>query len=1043
VSSWYERLVSNHPLANITFLLVLFGGLYTYLTLPRAQDPEINFNWVSIVTVLPGGSAEDIEREITSPLEDAIAQVKDIKFVSSSSREGLSSILVRFEELSDRVFDKRINDLRREIQNKASAELPADATDPVVMEITTSNGFPTANLVVYGSGGEALRSAAAMLKKDIEQFVGVDQVLAVGLDDPELHVDFDPARVAAAGLSPAQVADGVAQWFRNVLAGRVTTQGSEWLVRLEGKTADPAVLAQAAVITPQGRVALAEIAAVSLGHERTSELVSFTGHPAVLLSVTKQADANTIELVERLTRYAEQRNPLLLGQGVQLVVADDQTHATRRAISLMESNALLGLFAVLGMCWLFLGTRLAILVSLGIPFSLAGAFLCVYLIDSTLNLTVLLGIVIALGMVVDDAVVIVEAVYFRMSRGDAPMTAVVEGVREVAAPVLAAILTTVAAFLPLMLLPGILGKFMFLVPFVVTAALLISLLEAFWILPTHVLAIRLDFTHRPSRMQRARETFTHWLRVKYARMLISVMRHPRIGLGVVVLTMAGAVGLVTEGVVKRDFFAFDSVRQFFVHVDMPPGVTLARSLEQAERAAAVVSATVGEDELRSVTAVAGVKFTDTEPLYGPQYAQVIVALKPRINGMRDTGEVIEALREPIQALEGVGRFNFLEMKGGPPTSKPINVKLKSDDYTELRAAADALLAQVRAIPGVHDISDDDVAGRSELRLVMNREKLARAGIGPGEVARMLRLYGEGEMVGATRDRGEKVEVIVRARPEPFSDVVELLQRPVRSPGGELIELGNLVDAETRITKGYIRHYQLKRAITVEAELDRKLTDTVKANEQLKAGWASLQQAYPNVSLDFSGELDDIQESLDSMAMLFALGVGLIYLILAAQFKSYFQPIIVLVTVPLAFTGVVLGLLVSGNPLSLYTLYGVVALAGIAVNAAIVLIAAANERLAAGMSVQHAAIYAARRRVVPIIITTVTTIGGLFSLAIGLGGKSLMWGPVAASIVWGLGFSAILTLFAIPLVWRLAMGRRSKAGAAPIALAEAASDSSYG
>ncbi|MCL4759163.1 MAG: efflux RND transporter permease subunit [Rhodocyclaceae bacterium] len=1029
MSGWYERLITNHPLANITFVLVLVGGILTYLAMPRAQDPEINFNWVSIVTVLPGASAEDIEREITAPLEDAIAQVKDIKFVSSSSREGLSSILVRFEELSERVFDKRINDLRREIQNKASDELPADATDPQVLEITTSNGFPTAHLVVYGSGGESLRWAAAMLKKDIEQLAGVDQVLAVGLDDPELHVNFDPAQLAAAGLSPVQVADGVALWFRNVLAGRVAARETEWLVRLEGKTADPAVLAQAAIVTPQGRVTLAEIADVARGHERTAQLVSYGGQPAVLLSITKQPDANTLVLVERLKAFAAERNPLLHGQGVQLVMVDDQTHATRHAISVMESNALIGLLAVLGMCWLFLGTRLAVLVALGIPFSLAGAFLAADLIGSSLNLTVLLGIVIALGMVVDDAVVVVEAIYYRISRGETPLSAVVEGVREVAAPVVSAILTTVAAFLPLMLLPGILGKFMFVVPFVVTMALLISLLEAFWILPAHVLAIRPDYRRRPSRVQRAREAITHALRVKYARLLIGVMRWPRTGLAVVVLMMAGAVGLVTEGVVKRDFFAFDSVRQFFIHVDLPPGMTLERALAEAERAAAVIEREIPPSELRSATAVAGVKFTDTEPLYGPQYAQVIVALQPRENGMRDTAEIIAAVRAPVMALQGTARLGFLEMKGGPPTSKPINVKMKGDEYGELRAAADALLAEVARIPGARDISDDDVAGRSELRLVLDREKLAHAGVSPGEVTRLLRLYGEGETVGTTRDRGEKVDVIVRARPERFEDVTELLQRPVRLANGEITQLGTLVDAETRTAKGYIRHYQLKRAITVEAELDRERTDTVEANRLLKAAWEGMQSRFPNVTLDFSGELDDIQESLDSMARLFLFGVGLIYLILAAQFRSYFQPLIVLVTVPLAFTGVVLGLLVSGNPLSLYTLYGVVALTGIAVNAAIVLIAAANERLAAGMSVQHAAVYAARRRIVPILITTVTTIGGLLSLAVGLGGKSLMWGPVAASIVWGLGFSALLTLFAIPLVWRLAMGRRLRKASA--------------
>lgn len=1021
MSTLYRRLITNHPLANIAFLLVLVGGILTYLTLPRAQDPEINFNWVNIMTSLPGASAEDIEREITDPLEDALAQVRDIRFVSSSSREGLSSILVRFESISERVFDKRINDLRREIQNKASSELPADATEPQILEITSSNGFPTAQMVLYGTGGETLRRFASTIQRDLEQLDGVDRVQAFGFDDPQLQVDFDPVRVAAAGLSPTEVSDGVAAWFRNVLGGRIEVGETEWLLRLEGKTADPDLLARAALITPQGRIALEEIATVQRGHERSAQLVSYQGNPAVLLSITKQADTNTLQLVERLKRFADERNPLLHGQGVQLVMVDDQTHATRQAISVMESNALIGLVAVLAMCWLFLGTRLALLVALGIPFSLAGAFLGADLIGSTLNLTVLLGIVIALGMVVDDAVVVIEAIYYRMTRGESPIDAAINGVREVASPVISAILTTVAAFLPLMLLPGILGEFMFIVPFIVTTALLISLFEAFWILPTHVMVIRPDYS-RPSRMQRARQRATHWLRTRYARALVAVMRRPKTGLLVVLITMLGALGLVGGGVVKRDFFAFDPVRQFFVHIDMAPGIQLTQTLAEAERVAEIIGRELDAHDLRSAVAVAGVKFTDTEPLFGTQYGQVVVSLQPKVGDMPDADVLIDRLREPMAALESGANISFLELKGGPPTARPINVKVLGDDYAELRAAADALLGALAAIPGVRDITDDDVAGRAEMRLTLNREKLAEAGVSPMEVARLLRLYGDGETVGSTRDRGEKVDLVVRADPTRFADIAEVLQHPVRLANGELTRLDALVDAETRISKGYIRHYQFRRAITVEAEIERDLIDTVEANRQLREAWAALQADYPNVSLDFSGELDDIQESLDSMGRLFLVGVGLIYLILAAQFRSYFQPLIILVTVPLAFTGVVLGLLVSGNPLSLYTLYGVVALTGIAVNAAIVLIAAANERLAAGISVQHAAIYAARRRVVPVLITTVTTIGGLLSLATGLGGKSLMWGPVAASIVWGLGFSALLTLFAIPLVWRVAMAR---------------------
>ena len=313
-------------------------------------------------------------------------------------------------------------------------------------------------------------------------------------------------------------------------------------------------------------------------------------------------------------------------------------------------------------------------------------------------------------------------------------------------------------------------------------------------------------------------------------------------------------------------------------------------------------------------------------------------------------------------------------------------------------------------------------------LTLDREAVRAAGLNPGLVARLVRLHVDGEIVAQMRDAGEKLEVRVRARARPSADVARLLDDPIALPGGGTTTLRTLVRAETQLGKGVLKHYNLRRSITVEADLDKKTTDTVAANEAIRAGWDRIHARYPSTDLDFSGELDDIYESLDAMKVLFLLGVGLIYLILATQFRSYWQPLMILVTVPLAFTGVVGGLLVSGNPLSLYTLYGVIALTGIAVNSAIVLIDAANSRRRQRMTVLHAAVYAARRRVVPIVITSTTTIAGLFSLAFGLGGKSLIWGPVAASIVWGIGFSTVLTLFAIPMLyWALMPEHRSRRG----------------
>lgn len=1017
---FFDRLLDNHPLANITFAVVLVLGIMSYAFMPRAQDPEVNFNWVSIVTVLPGASAADVEREVTSPLEDALRRVKDIKYVSSNSRENVSSILVRFNELSEREFDKRIADLRREIQNAANRELPPQIDDPVVIEITSSNGLPTAMIAVYATGsGEQLRKTAAQIRTDLRDISGVDNLLELGLADPELHIDFDPRALETRDTSAAQVSDSVAGWYRNTLAGLTRINDQEWLVRMEGKTADPQELAQIPVVANERSFPLDQVAEVSRGTQRVEQRITYNDQPAIVLAVTKQAGANTLQLVDRLQQYIDQRNEVLAGQGVQLALIDDQTYTTRNAISIMETNALYGWLGVMLVCWVFLGTRIALLVALGIPFSLAATFLIVGATGSTLNLMVLLGVVIALGMLVDDAVVIVESIYYRLQRGESPQQAVSAGISEVAWPVLSSVLTTCAAFLPLMLLPGIVGKFMFVVPFVVTVALLVSLIEAYWILPVHVMSVRPNFS-RKSPTQIKREQFSHWLRLKYAKLLIKVMRRPTLSLAAVMAFLASALMLIAAEKVPFKFFAFDPLRLFYVHVDMPPGTTLDKTHAETERILKLIEPALEADEARSLTASSGMKFTDTEPLYGSQHGQVIVSLNPRLADMRETPLVVQAMREKLSAYQGEGRINFFVLSGGPPTQKPISVKLRGDDYAQLRTATDELMQAASRITGLKDLTDDDVPGRPELTLMLKREALQQSGLQAAYVARLLRLYGDGEMVASIRDDGEKVDVIVRARPEALDDIQAVLSYRIPLPDGGSVPLGQLVDATMRESKGFIRHYKLRRAITVEADLDKEKLDTVEANNLLKAEWEKMRLRYPGIDLDFTGELDDIQESLDSMLILFALGIGLIYLILAAQFRSYWQPMLVLGTVLLALGGVVLGLFITGNPISLYTLYGGVALTGIAVNSAIVLVSASNDRRRAGMSILHAIIYASRRRLIPIIITSSTTIAGLFSLAIGLGGKSLIWGPVASSIVWGLAIATLMTLFVIPLLYRLFM-----------------------
>jgi multidrug efflux pump subunit AcrB len=1034
----FTRLLQNHVLSSLSFVLVLVMGFSAYQQLPRQQDPTINFNWIAIFTTLSGTSAEDIEKQITNPLEDAIRSIPDLRFVSSNSRENVSNILVRFNDIDKALFEKRLADLRRKIEG-INDQLPAETIDPLIIELTSSTAFPAAMIAVIGEADdENLRIHAKNILKDLEQTKGVSRVDTVALDEPEIQIQFDPASLERFNLSPTVLSDSLQSWYQDIAAGKIDTQGENWLVRLVGKSNDPQQLGELPIQGIEGEIPLSRLATIQRRREKATQDVSIDGKPAVLFSVLKQDNTNVLQLVDQLKTYISNKNQYAKTTGVQLKLIDDQTIPTREAISVMQSNALIGLVMVLVIAWIFLGTRIAFLTMIAIPFILAGTFWILLSQGQTLNVSVLLAVVIVLGMLVDDAVVVVEAIYYRLQRGVDSITAATEALKEVAMPVTSAVLTTMAAFLPLMLLPGILGEFMKVIPLVVTLALAISLVEAFWMLPSHIHMMKISFA-KPSRIQRLRMKMTHWIQLKYSRVLIKILRYPKLTLSSIVLTFFMAVGVMGAGLIKMDFFAADTLRIFYVNVEMPSATPLDKSLQKAVDVEARIRKHLQPQDARSIASYAGLMLTEVEPIYGERYAQVVVSLKPVSAGSRAVSAIIDEMREDVMSVTGADNISFLQLAGGPPAEKAINVKVRGDDYQEVSKATEKLREILTNIGGLTDIADDSTPPRKELKLTLKHDAIRRAGINAHEIARVLRLLVDGEVIADLQDKGEKVQIRVKAKPTKFNDISELLRFTIPSPKGGSVPLSSLVEQVRTLSLSNIKHYNFRRTITLSADLKKHDTetgfwecrgsdidytkcdlDTVAANKLLLEQWDQAKHEFPNIDLSFAGQLDDIEESLSQIGSLFMMGVGLMYLIMGTQFKSFFQPLMILTTVPMAFTGVIFGLLLTQNPMSLYTLYGIVALAGIAVNAAIVLISAANDRRQAGMKVTHAIVYAARRRVIPIIITSFTTIAGLFSLATGIGGESLLWGPVATSIVWGVGFSTVLTLIAVPTLYRISM-----------------------
>ncbi len=762
-----KRLLQHHVLANLTFVLVLVMGFLSYYSMPKEKDPTINFNWIQISTFLPGAAAEDIEKRITQPLEEGIAKVSDIHFISSSSRESMSSILVRFEELDERLFDKRLADLRREIQHIENTRLPEEAESPLILELTSSSAFPTATLVLQGQAyDENLRFYAVELEKEMERLAFVQRVDMIGVSDPEMIVEIDIERLTGLGLSPAMVAQTIQTQFKDTAAGTINIHDQQWLIRIIGSSSDPDYLARLPLLGIENQVFLGDIARVYMGQDKLTMKARYDNKPAIVLSVFKKDKVNTLQMIDELKHFIAEKNRLTHVTGVGITLLDDNTSLTRKAIKIMQNNALIGLAMVLLVTWIFLGSRIALFTTIGIPFTLAGTFWLLHSVGQTLNNAVLLGVVIALGMLVDDAIVVVEAMYSRMRQGINSTQAAIDSLKEVFAPVTASVLTTMAAFLPLMLLPGIVGEFMLVIPLVVTIALAISLLEAYWMLPAHIIVSNPDYTsgssygrNRGSRLQKYRDKFTHGVQIFYIRLLIRSLRKPKTVILALFLLFASTVYALQSGKIQVNFFAGEPFPVFYANLKMKEGTPIDYTLEKLQQLEEKIKQQLDRRDYREIVSYAGIYFTQTEPFFGEHYGQIMISLPETLN--TSLQEMHHRVKQQFETMAGVEELSILQLEDGPPVTRAISIKVQGAEFDTIQAALADLKIVLQDIDDVENETILDSSGSMVLALQLNQDAVHRSGLLPAQIMRDIRILAEGEIVTSLQHRGEEVDVRVK------------------------------------------------------------------------------------------------------------------------------------------------------------------------------------------------------------------------------------------------------------------------------------------
>ncbi len=1013
--------VKNPVTVNTVMVTVIVLGLVSLSRLPREYLPDLTFNMALIITVYPGTSPEDVEKLITIQIEDEIKDIDNIDFIMSKSSEGQSSIFIRFEDMPEDRFKMILQDLRAAV-NRVRPELPDEAEDPTIMDIETGEWLPALQVTITGDIEEKkFKEYADEFKDRLLEIDHIGKLEMTGIREREIWVKVDPDLLYSYNLTIDQVAHALNATNFNMPGGTLDVGSSEYLIRTMGEYESPAAMKNVIVRSaPDGtHTKIGQIAVVEDTFERARTRSFFNRKPGVSFNISKKKKGSTIAIVDAIKEIAREYETNRLPPGCKVLITNDSSVQIRDMIRKLGTNAIMGtVFVVILLC-IFIGWRNSLFAAVGIPVSLMCTFVFIDITNGSLNSSSLFALMIVVGIIVDDAIVIIENCYRYMHMGYSPKEAAIKGTTEVMSPVFAACLTTIAAFLPLMLMPDIIGKFLRVVPIVVCLALAASLLEAFLILPSHIA----DWSRKKqaggaSKFSDLRERIVVMLRKKYIKQLNFVLKKRYYFVSGVAGIFLACISLIVFRVIDVDMYTMEEISQFYINVRMPEGTNLETTnnvLTEIERRL------IGElpsEEVDSYVTNAGLIFTEDEWIFTTAVGHIMIDLVEKNERERTTDEIIRQCRSILQDIPGPSNADFFRIRTGPPISPDVEVKVVGKYLENNKRAAEEIKEAAELIPGVYDIKDDLNFGKKDLKIYIDENKAALYGLDLLHVASSIRYAYEGKLATVYREGDEEIDVIVKFDPDKVKNIEDIENIKIMSPRGKLIPFRNI--GTLRLEPGYtkIRHYKRERAVTITAAVDEKLNSKVNVNRELKKTAADIIKKYPGCRLRFEGAFREMQEAFSSLWRLFLLGVFLIYIILGAQFKSYAQPLIIILTVPFAFIGAIIALIITNNPFSIVVLYGFVGLAGIAVNDAIVMLSFINSARRRGAGRWRSIVEAGTLRLRPIILTSVTTMFGVFPMAVGLGGKSKIWAPMANTIFWGLGFATFLTLFILPVIYTI-------------------------
>jgi HAE1 family hydrophobic/amphiphilic exporter-1 len=998
--------------ATVMMLVLVTLGIFSYRKLAIDMFPDVEIPVVSVVTKFPGSSPETVEREVSKRIEEAVNSISGVKHVMSTSRESVSNVVLMFN------LEVRVNDAAQEVRAKVGAIrgiLPQGIEEPIIQKLDFS-AFPIASLAVRSekfSPRDLTTLVEKKVKRRFENISGVGKVDLVGPSKREVNVNIDPLRLEALGMGVDEVIAGLQSENVNTPLGRLNRGGTEYPLRISGKP-DAVEQFKTMVIAQRGGrpIPLAEVAQIKDGIEEQRSLALVNGIPAIGLDILKQSGANTVGLVDRVKKEIEviQKE---LPPGTTIEMVRDASIMIRDSVRDVEETLILGGLLTILIVFCFLNSwRSTVITGLTLPISVISSFTVMYFLGMTLNVLTLMALSLAIGMLIDDAIVVRENIVRHLERGEDHFTAAREGTSEIGLAVLATTMSVIAVFIPVAYMKGIVGRFFFQFGITVAFAVLVSLFVSFTLDP--MLSSRWvdpDIERKGKRhfLARILDHFNHWFDRTadgYRKVIGWALDHRKIVL--FVATMAFFAGLGAFRVLQTEFFPNYDQGEFQVNFKSAPDASME---ETQSRLAAVQEALKEIPEVKHTYATIGAGDTGTV-----RDAMVFVKLKERKERKRKQEEIQQDLRQRIEKIPGI--LPAILEAGRMDNQKPLVINVRGEDIALLKKYAAVLKEEIYKIRGIVDLEVTLEQDIPEFRLVVDRERAVDAGVMTGDIVRTVGALVGGQAVTTYEDEdGDAVNVRVRLplalRQDPTQ--VERLRLAVPKPNTlpALVPLGNVVNYGMSTTPSEINRQDLTRQVVITANLDGLPLGTAVKRVQEAAKHLTMAPGYQIV---FSGEAEDMAESFAYMAEALVLAVIFVYLILAAQFESFIDPLAIMFSLPLSIVGMAGMLFFTRGTINMMSLIGLIMLMGLVTKNAILLVDFTKTLRSRGISRREALITAGRTRLRPILMTTLAMIFGMLPLALALGQGAEMRAPMARAVIGGLITSTLLTLLVVPVVY---------------------------